>query len=93
MLKQLAREFLIVVTSVVQVIGTVFFMYHEWAGRDMIDACPWGCLTFTPENLFFFWGVFIGANAIWYIMPTKMILDSYGRVRQMIESSSQVKSN
>lgn len=68
------------VVSVVQFIGTVFFMYHEWAGRNMIDACPWGCLTFTPENLFFFWGIFICANLIWYVVPIKMIVDSYRRV-------------
>lgn len=80
-LTKLLREFAIVITSVIQVIGTVFFMYHEWAGRGMIDACPWGCFTFTYENLFFFWGVFIFANGIWYVVPIKMIIASYRRVK------------
>jgi|JI6StandDraft_1071083.scaffolds.fasta_scaffold641701_1 hypothetical protein len=80
---QLLREYVIVVTSVVQFTGTVFFMYHEWAARDMADACPWGCFTFSPENLFFFWGVFIMANSIWYVVPVKMIIDSYKRVKAL----------
>lgn len=72
------------IISVIQLIGTVFFCYHEWKGRDMIDACPWGCLTFTPENLFFFWGVFLFANSIWIVVPLIIIRDSYNRTKGLL---------
>jgi hypothetical protein len=48
--------------------GTVLFVSNEWS-RDFKDVCQWGCFTFTPANIFYFWIFFVAANPVWIIVP------------------------
>jgi cholestenol delta-isomerase len=67
------RDVLVIIVSVLQIMGTIFFVAHEIL-RHFRDVCSEeGCFTFSTGNLFFFWGLFVVANIIWIVVPLHQI--------------------
>ncbi|CAD8137788.1 unnamed protein product [Paramecium pentaurelia] len=88
---EILTNFLIGLTSAIQIMGTIFFVANEWS-RNFKDVCQYGCFTYTFANIFYFWIFFVAANPVWIIVPLQQIITAYKNLKNLFEPKKSKKA-
>ncbi|XP_065891805.1 uncharacterized protein [Dysidea avara] len=77
------RHFLCLVTSTFQLMGTIIYMFCEiWDNFKHLPAKEsWPPKFDTYEKLKYFWGVFVGLNPIWILVPISLYFSTWRKMR------------
>ncbi|CAK78763.1 unnamed protein product (macronuclear) [Paramecium tetraurelia] len=85
---EILTNYLIGITSAIQIMGTIFFVANEWS-RNFKDVCQQSCFTYTFENIFYFWIFFVAANPVWIIVPLLCIRTASINLQNKLEGKSK----